>query len=105
MTFYETAIFTAQIVDLIDDDSYTQLQIALVGDPGAGALIPGTKGLRKIRWKAQGRRKRGGIRIIYYLVCHAEIFMLYAYSKSERGDITPDQARQLRELVEQHLTQ
>ena len=105
MTFYETVIFTAQIVDLIDDDSYTQLKIALVGDPEAGALIPGAKGLRKVRWKAQGRGKRGGIRIIYYLVCRTEIFMLYAYSKSEREDITPDQARQLRELVEQHLTQ
>jgi mRNA-degrading endonuclease RelE of RelBE toxin-antitoxin system len=105
MTFYETDIFTAQIVDLIDDDSYGELQSVLITDPQAGSLIPGTKGLRKIRWRAPGRGKRGGIRVIYYLVCHKEIFMLYAYSKSEREDLTPIQARQLRDLVDQHLAQ
>lgn len=103
MTFYETDIFTGQIVNLVDDDSYTELQTRLITDPEAGDLIPRSRGLRKIRWKAQGRGKRGGIRVIYYLVHHEEIFMLYAYPKNAREDITRDQARKLRMLVEQHL--
>jgi len=76
MTFYETDIFTAQIVDLIEDDSYAELQASLMVDPEAGDLIPRSKGLRKVRWRAPGRGKRGGLRVIYYLVHRREIFML-----------------------------
>ncbi len=105
MTFYETDIFTEQIVHLIDDNSYAELQSRLIIDPEAGDLIPKSHGLRKIRWKAQGRGKRGGIRVIYYLVHREEVFMLYAYAKNDREDITPDQAKTLRELVDYHLKQ
>lgn len=103
MTFYETDIFTEQIVDLIDDDSYSELQRLLITDPEAGDIIPRSRGLRKVRWRAPGRGKRGGIRVIYYMVRHEEIFMLYAYAKNDRSDITPDQARRIRDLVDIHL--
>ncbi len=103
MIFYETSIFTDQIVRLIDDESYAELQTRLIVDPEAGDLVPRSRGLRKIRWKAKGRGKRGGIRVIYYLVHREEVFMLYAYAKNEREDITPEQAKKLRELVECHL--
>ena len=103
MTFYETDIFTEQIVDLIDDDSYAELQASLIVDPEVGDLVPRSKGLRKVRWRAPGRGKRGGIRVIYYLVHRGEIFMLYAYAKNEREDLSSDQIRRLRELVDLHL--
>jgi len=103
MIFYETDIFTEQIVELVDDRSYALLQATIIADPEAGDLIPRSRGLRKVRWRAGGRGKRGGIRVIYYLVRREEVFMLYAYAKSEREDITHDQARLLRELVDQHL--
>ena len=105
MTFNETDIFTARIVELIDDESYAELQSVLVGDPEAGDLIPRSKGLRKIRWRGSGRGKRGGLRVIYYLVHHEEIFMLYAYPKNRETDLTPERAQLLRALVEQHLNQ
>lgn len=50
-----------------------------------------------------GRGKRGGIRVIYYLVCRDEIFMLYAYPKNCEADLNPRHLQMLRELVEQHL--
>lgn len=103
MVIYETTIFTEQIVSLVDDDSYAALQALLVVDPEAGDLIPRSKGLRKIRWKVAGRGKRGGIRVIYYLVHREEIFMLFAYAKNEQEDLNSDQLRRLRVLVEQHL--
>jgi len=103
MIFYETDIFTAQIVELIDDRSYAVLQATIIADPEAGDLIPRSRGLRKIRWRIAGRGKRGGMRVIYYLVCKDEVFMLYAYAKNEREDITNEQIRLLRDLVEQHL--
>ncbi|MES2706517.1 MAG: type II toxin-antitoxin system RelE/ParE family toxin [Verrucomicrobiota bacterium] len=88
---------------LIDDDSYSQFQWQLIADPEAGDLIPRSRGLRKIRWRAQGRGKRGGIRVIYYLVHREEVFLLYAYAKNDREDLTQDQVRRLRDLIDLHL--
>lgn len=105
MVFYETEVFTARIVEFIDDESYSALQAVLVADPEAGDLIPKTRGLRKIRWMGSGRGKRGGIRVIYYLVCQDEIFMLYAYPKNRESDLSQRHLQMLRELVEQHLEQ
>jgi mRNA-degrading endonuclease RelE of RelBE toxin-antitoxin system len=97
-------IFTEQIVDLIDDESYAELQAQLTVDPEAGDLMPRSRGLRKIRWRAPGRGKRGGIRVIYYMVHRGEIFMLYAYAKNDREDLRPDQVTRLRSLVDDHLS-
>ena len=103
MIFYETDVFTARITELIDDESYAALQEAIVVDPEAGDLIPKSKGLRKIRWRGSGRGKRGGIRVIYYLVHHDEVYMLYAYPKNKETDLSQRHIQVLRDLVEQHL--
>jgi len=50
----------------MDDDEYAKLQFALALRPDWGKLIPGSGGLRKLRWAGGGRGKRGGPRIIYY---------------------------------------
>jgi len=104
MRFVETSVFTAQIVDAIDDDSYRQLQVALVLRPEQGALIKGSGGLRKLRWSMQGQGKRGGIRVIYFWHPGDETFyMLFAYPKNVQADLTPAQARALRRLVEKEF--
>jgi hypothetical protein len=66
-------------------------------------LIPRSRGLRKIRWRAAGRGKRGGIRVIYYLVTGDQIYMLYVYAKNRQEDLTQEQIQRLRTLVDQHL--
>jgi len=64
--------------------------------PDAGDLIPGGGGLRKIRWSAQGRGKRGGVRVIYYWAVRQEqILMLLMYAKNERDDLTVEQLKVL----------
>ena len=67
-------------------------------NPKAGDVIPGASGLRKLRWRAAGRGKRGGIRIIY---CWSEhrLYMIFAYDKTEQGDLTIEQLRALRAHV------
>jgi hypothetical protein len=64
MRFIETPIFTRAVDDLLDDEQYRSLQLALLLRPESGALIPGMGGLRKIRWSLKGKGKRGGCRII-----------------------------------------
>jgi hypothetical protein len=101
MLFIETTIFTRLILRLMDDDQYRDLQEVLIGSPETGDVIPGSGGLRKIRWRVAGRGKRGGVRVIYYRVNTADrIYMLYAYAKNEVEDLTRDQLKALRKIVE-----
>jgi hypothetical protein len=69
-----------------------------------GAIIPQSGGLRKIRWSMSGRGKRGGIRAIYYWVmAENQILMLFMYPKSVKDDLTPQQLKVLREIVEKEF--
>lgn len=104
MRFVETPVFTRQIRELLSDDDYRRLQVALVLRPDQGAVIKGTSGLRKVRWPASGQGKRGGLRIIYYWMSADEWFyMLYAYPKNERADLTAAQRKLLRQAVKEEL--
>ena len=100
----ETSTFTRQITELLPDDLYRELQEALWVNPTQGALIPGSGGLRKIRWQLPGKGKRGGIRVIYYWYSPAvQIYMLLAYGKSEQENLTTQQLKVLKTLVEQEF--
>ncbi len=70
-------------------------------DPEAGEVIPGTKGLRKIRIAAHGRGKRGGARVIYYrFVDESRIALLLAYAKNVRDDLDADEKKILVKIIE-----
>ncbi|MDY0355077.1 MAG: type II toxin-antitoxin system RelE/ParE family toxin [Sedimentisphaerales bacterium] len=104
MVFFETDVFTKQIVDLLPDDEYMRLQGKLVKHPRAGAVIQGGGGIRKLRWAVEGSGKRGGIRVIYYHVAADDsIFMLLAYSKTGKDDLTSQQKKILAKLVREQL--
>ena len=64
--FIEAPIFSKLIYDYLSDEEYAALQWTLAVRPEQGKIIPGSGGLRKMRWAAKGRGKRGGTRIIYY---------------------------------------
>ncbi len=101
MKFLETSVFTKQIVGLLADEQYRALQAALMNRPELGVLVRGSGGLRKVRWSSTGKGKRGGIRVIYYWFSPNEIFlMLFAYPKSVQSDLTVDQIRVLRQIME-----
>ena len=65
-SFIETKLFTRLVQEYLTDDAYRELQAALMKQPDAGEVIRGTGGVRKLRWRAMGRGKRGGFRVIYY---------------------------------------
>ena len=104
MRFVETTVFTASVRRHLDDEQYRALQLALLLRPEQGRLIPGGGGLRKLRWGAEGRGKRGGVRTIYYWAVEEHVcFMLYVYAKNEQGDLTPAQVKSLARLVREEF--
>ena len=82
------------------DDEFLELQRYLLQSPGAGDLVPGGGGIRKLRWQAQGRGKKGGARVIYcWQVAGSKIFLIHAYAKAKTEDLTPAQISVLAKLT------
>ncbi len=102
MVIVETSFFTRQVQALMSNEDYRRLQTFLILRPDLGDLIPGSGGLRKVRWGATGRGKRGGVRVIYYWAIRQDrILMLFLYAKNEQDDLTPDQLKLLRKIIEE----
>ncbi len=69
--------------------------------PDAGDVIKASGGIRKIRQSAKGKVTRGGARVIYYFAAeNQEILMLDIYAKNEKEDLSIEQIRELKKLVE-----
>lgn len=104
MVIIETSVFTRQVQALLTDEEYKQLQLALIAQPEAGAVIRGGGGLRKVRWSIGGRGKRGGVRVIYYWVTvQHQLLMLLIYAKNVQDDLSPEQLRLLRQIVKEEF--
>ncbi len=102
MEFIETILFQKKAKNVLDGDQLRQLQITLMLYPGMGAVIPGSGGLRKLRWVSAGKGKRGGLRVIYYWVTDDhKIFLLYVYSKAKQEDLTRQELKLFKTLIEE----
>lgn len=100
-SFIETRLFTRLVQEYLDDDEYRELQKVLMDNPETGNIIPGSGGLRKVRWRAPGRGKRGGYRVIYYArLKQGVILMLTMYPKNVAENIPAHVLRQIRKEVE-----
>jgi hypothetical protein len=102
MVFIETPVFTRQVLSLMDDDEYRELQIILLEDPEAGDIIKSGGGIRKVRFGIDGRGKSGGVRTIYFWKKSADqIFMLLKYPKSKKDTLTDAEKEILRGYVKE----
>ena len=100
MEFIETSIFTKLIYTFLADDEYVALQSHMLKYPETGKIIPGSGGVRKLRWAISGKGKRGGVRVIYYFKQRdSEIWLLTIYSKSETENIPAHILRQIAEEI------
>jgi hypothetical protein len=100
-TFIETKLFSRLVSDYLSDDEYALLQITLAANPEAGNLVPGSGGVRKLRWAQPGRGKRGGVRVIYYVrSAEGVVWMLTIYAKSEAQNIPAHILREIREEID-----
>ena len=97
-SFIETQLFTRLVKQYLSDEQYAELQMALMANPELGPVIAGTGGVRKLRWAAPGRGKRGGYRVIYYVRRpKGIIWMLTMYPKNVADAIPAHVLREIRE--------
>ena len=101
MVFIELPIFVRCASDLFSDEDIAELQGTLLDNPTAGDLIPGGRGLRKLRMPLPGRGKRSGARVIYYYWCSREqCYLIYAYAKNVASDLSKEQLHRLADVIE-----
>jgi hypothetical protein len=83
-----------------NDEDRTNFITFIAANPDAGDVVPGSGGLRKVRWGSAGRGKRGGVRVIYFnRLTNGEIWLLLVYGKSMRENIPTHVLRQIKEEI------
>ena len=99
--FIETPFFTKTLNRYLDDDEYGELQTHLNKQCNSGKVVPGSGGVRKLRRAAEGRGKRGGLRVVYYLrLARGQIWMLSLYGKNVRENIPAHVLKSMKEAIE-----
>ena len=100
MRIFTTKTYERAIRKLMSESERRAMEAAIVANPSGAPLIRGTGGIRKSRWAGSGRGKRGGVRTIYFHQAGPEvIYMLTAYAKADRSDLTPADRKALSRLV------
>ena len=92
--------FSAIREEYFTDVEFHLLQLFLTGNPGAGSIVRGSGGVRKLRWGTERRGKRGGLRIIYYWIASDnQIYLITVYRKTDVSDLSRTAIKQIRKLI------
>jgi hypothetical protein len=93
-TIVETSVFARKAEKLLTADEHEDLLFYLSAYYAAGDEIPGTGGVRKIRYATGGRGKSGGVRVIYYFFDEVNpLLALFLYGKNDQSDLTPKEKK------------
>jgi hypothetical protein len=94
LTIVETSAFVRRAENLLSVEEHEELLFTLAMHPLAGDEVPGTGGVRKVRFAARGKGKSGGVRVIYYFYDEENpLYALYIYGKNEQTNPTSAQKK------------
>jgi hypothetical protein len=94
ITVAETQLFVRAAEKIWSEDERVELVDYLAHNPEAGDVIPGTGGVRKLRWARAGSGKRGGARVVYfYYRPDCPLYLLLAYAKAQATDLSADEKK------------
>lgn len=106
LTIYETPTFVAEAAKIWSTEERLEFFAWIAREPGAGSVIPGSGGCRKVRWSRPGMGKQGGARVIYFTQLSAgALCMLLVYPKAVRDDFPGHILRQIRQEIEDERSQ
>ena len=100
VTFVETKLFTKLVQEYLSDDEYAFLQQSLIVNPEAGDVIPGSGGVRKLRWRGRSRQTRWPPRIYFLRLRNEEIWMLTLYAKNVADNIPAKMLKKIKEEID-----
>jgi hypothetical protein len=96
LTIIETSAFARRAEKLLSTEEHEELIFFLALHPESGDEIPGTGGVRKVRFAARGKGKSGGVRAIYYYFDEENpLYAIFLYGKNEQANLTPKQKREV----------
>ena len=95
-SFRETKAFTRDFSSLLSEEGYFAFQNYLLDNFSLGDVIPSGNGLRKIRWRVEGKGKSGGVRLIYYSASAKRyIYLMAIYGKNQQTDLDKNRLKKL----------
>ena len=95
-----TSVYAKRVEKVLRTEERDAMELHVAENPEIHPVIAGTGGVRKARWGRQGKGKRGGVRVIYFYRSAADVvYFLDIYAKAVKEDLTPDDKKQLKELV------
>ena len=102
LTVVETLLFQRQWPLYWTEDERGAFAAYIAEHPSAGAVVPGSGGMRKVRWGRAGSGKSGGVRVIYFTqTAQGEVVLLTLYSKSKTDNLTGPKLKEIRRVLEE----
>lgn len=100
-TVIETPLFESSWPLYWFPEEYAAFIAFIASNPDAGDVVPGSGGVRKVRWKRQGSGKSGGVRVIYFTRNKAaEVVLLTLYAKANLANLSPAILKEMRRVFD-----
>ena len=99
-TVIETNIFSAKAAKAWTPEQYEGFIVHIANNPESGEVVPGSGGVRKVRWGKAGAGKRGGVRVVYFNSADEETWLLTMFAKNERENIPAHELKKIKEAID-----